>query len=166
MIQKPEITKKLAWIAFWLEIGWIVCNVILIFLACAVPVSSTYSSWADIKIPVSLPIITAVSYCCMIPFAWSCLRSALQKEISENRAQSGVALPAILYFIGIVLNWLLNVGKGIAAVRVYSTEVAGAFSIRTQYQQFLNLFPVQTASLVLICCASAVELYIIKHKES
>ena len=44
----------------------------------------------------------------MIPFAWSCLRSSLQKEISENDAESGVILPAVLYFIGIVLNWLIQ----------------------------------------------------------
>ena len=44
MIQKPEMTKKLAWIAFYLEIGWIVLNVIFIFLSCVLPLSGTYSS--------------------------------------------------------------------------------------------------------------------------
>ena len=166
MMQKPETTKKLAWIAFWLEIGWIAVNVILILLAYVLPVSNTYSSWADVKIPLSLPVIYAVGQCCMIPFAWSCLRSALQKEISVSRAESSIALPAVLYFIGNLLNWLLNNGKSILAVRFYSAEVAGAFAVRTQYQLVLNLLPVQTAALVLVCCAAAIEAYILKHKES
>ena len=167
MIQKPEITKKLAQIAFWLETGWIVCNVLLIFLACVVPVSSTYSSWADIRIPLSLPVIYAVGQCCMIPFAWSCLRSSLQKELSENRAESNIALPSVLYFIGILLNWLIqNFGITFAGRVFHGADVLGAFSIRMQYQHVLNLLPVQTAALVLVCCAAAIEAYILKHKES
>ena len=167
MIVKPEMTKKLAWIAFYLEISWIVLNVILIFLACILPLSDTYSSWKDIKIPLSIPIIYAVGQCCMIPFAWSCLRSALQKEISENHAESGVILPAVLYFIGIVLNWLIqNFGVTFVARFFHGTDVLGAFSLRMQYRGFLGLLPVQTAALVLICCASAIEIYILKHKES
>ncbi|GEM_PF-3564156 len=167
MIQKPETTKKLAWMAFWLEIGWIAFNAVLIFLACVMPLSGTYSSWADIKIPLSLPALYAVGQCCMIPFAWSCLRSALQKEISENHAESSVALPAVLYFIGIVLNWLIqNFGVTLIARVFHGTGVLGAFSIRMRYQHVVNLLPVQTAALVLVCCASAIEAYILKHKES
>ncbi len=166
MIVKPEMTKKLAWIAFYLEIGWIVLNVIFIFLTCVLPFSGTYSSLKDVKIPLSLPIIKAVGQCCMIPFAWSCLRSALQKEISENHAMSNLILPAVLYYIGLIGNWIMQFISTRAATVLYSTEVLGIFSMKMQYQQFLTLLPVQIAALVLICCASAIEIYILKHKES
>lgn len=167
VIEKPEITKKLAWIAFYLEIGWIIMNVVLIFLACVIPFSDTYSSWKDIKIPLSIPIISTVGQCCMIPFAWSCLRGALQKEISKNHGESGVILPAVLYFIGIVLNWLIqNFGIRLITRFVQSADVYGAYALRMQYRQFLNILPVQTAALVLICCAATIEIYILKHKES
>ncbi|MBR1528849.1 MAG: hypothetical protein IJ642_06075 [Oscillospiraceae bacterium] len=165
MIQKPEMTKKLAWIAFYLEAGWIAVNIILIFLACVLPVSGAYRMM-NTEIPLSLPIVMAVGCCCMLPFAWSCLRSGLQKEISENQAVSDLVLPAVLYYIGIVLNWVMNLVTTQIAVRIYSADVLGAFSIKMQYQQVLNLLPVQTAAIVLVCCAAAVELYILKHKES
>ncbi len=166
MIQKPETTKKLAWIAFWLESGWIVLNIILVFLACVLPVPDTFSSLADVKIPLLLPVMAAVGIGGMIPFAWFCLRNALKTEVTENQAVSSLVISAVLYFVGILLNWLLNTGKSFLAVRIYSAEIAGAFSIRTQYQNILGIFPVQIAALVLVCCAAAIEIYILKHKES
>lgn len=164
MIPKPEITRKLAWIAFWLESGWIVLKIILIFLAYILPTG--VAIYEDIKIPVFFPIVSAVGDCCMIPFVWSCLRSALQKEISPNQAVGGVVLPSVLFFIGVILNWGMNVIMRVAGLALYSAECIGAFSLKMQYQSVLGILPVQTAAVVLICCAAAIELYILKHKES
>ena len=164
MIQKPEITKKLAQIAFWLEMGWISLNVVLIFLFWSMPAWAEYMK--NTEIPVLLPILMAVGQCGMIPFALSCFISYGKKEISENKAVGGLVLPAVLYFIGIVFYWVINHAVTLIAARLYSAEVLGVFSMKMQYQQFLNILPVQTAALVLVCCASAIELYILKHKES
>ena len=164
MMQKPEITKKMADIAFWMEIGWIALNVVLVFLFWSVPAGT--ESMKNTEIPLLLPALTAVGQCGMIPFALSCFKNHGKKEIYENQAVGGVVLPAGLYFIGIVFYWVINHVVTFIASRWYGAEVLGVFSMKMQYQQFLNILPVQTAALVLVCCASAIELYILKHKES
>lgn len=161
VIEKPKITQKLAWVAFWLEIGWVAVSIVFIFLAYVFPASGRES----VKIPVILPVMSAVGECFMLPFAWSCLRNALQKEISEKRAMGCLILPIVLYFVGAIFGFGMNFAVRYAAQLFYSVEVLGIYVMKMQYMQFLNLLPVQIASLVLICCASAVELYILKHKE-
>ena len=161
MIQKPEITRKLAWTAFYLEAGYILLNILLIFLFPVLPTEKLFG-W-EAELPFQILIWQVISECLAIPFAWSCLRSALQNEITENNTVSGLVLPSVLWFCaGLVKPVISRILTGI----MYSQSVAGSVSVLNAFKGYVNIIPLHTASLVLICCASAIELYILKHKES
>ena len=158
-MNKPAITSKLAWIAFYIEAGYLVIKILLIFLSRYLPLSD-FTGVDTRELAVDVLLIMAGIQCSMLPFAWSCLRSALQKEISENRAVGNLILPSVLYVIGMIAQRVLN--PNIFRF-VYSTKVMGVVSTVNYFLNLLDFLPWQTAVLVLICCAASIELYIVKQ---
>ena len=87
----------------------------------------------------------------------------LCRTISSGKAMATVILAPILYVTGL----LIGSSYSIVLARFTSGDGKAVIAAYQAVQSAVNLFTILgTASLVLTCCAGAIELYVIKHTPS
>lgn len=158
MQNRPEWIRKSAWIAFFLEAGYILCKMLLIFI---IPAFSP-----EISISLTGILFLLASDCCMLPFAGVCLWNAKHGDRTRNQTIVTLVLAAVCYtFDGIAGTVLRFLMFRILSLFESMENIAYANQIEA-YRNMLSILPVRQAALVLICCAAAVELYILNHEQT
>ena len=108
-------------------------------------------------------LLIGMSAVSVLPMAAIGIWSLLTKEITRSRAMMTVVLTPVLYVAGMIVNSGMRalslrmvVGTGSDSVLAFSTAMSSM-----QLFTLLN-----TAALVLVCCAGAIELYLTTHSPS
>jgi hypothetical protein len=160
-MQKPNATKQLSLYS-------LVCAGVCILLQLMIAVSPApfirMYVHMDADLPWSLRFVTIFLVLVRIlPLGILALWSLLQAAITRSKSLMTVILAPVLYVVGMLAGSGLSVMESMIVSRE-RTEMVAAFSA---VQSTVNWFSLLgTASLVLLCCAGAIDLYLTTHTPS
>lgn len=157
-MQKPKAVRMLAIIAS-------ICAALNIILNICVylnpnPVINLFvyeSDGLNPDIPSLAKTLLIASYLMIVPFLAVCIAGAVSKTIGFTKGVLSAVLAPILYCGGYIASQILT-NNAMKAAMVYGTDTMVYFNILVAVENVLDFL--NTAALVLICCACAVEIYV------
>ncbi len=157
-MQKPKSIRVLAEVASIFIIVDIIINLCAYFnpdVVLNLYVNERESLNPDI--PSNSQILFIISYFSMIPLLAVCVTGFLTKKASFIKGVLSVVLAGFMYILGSgVSNMLSN--KALQLASVNGKDTLALLSVLSNVKGMLSFM--NTAALVLICCACAVEIYI------
>lgn len=154
-MEKPRVTKQLAFIAML----FVCANFLLNVLAILFPETYfwMFGRKIDAELSVGIQMLMLADAACVLPLGCVCFYSQQQRSISENQAMGTLIMAVVCHFarsVGMILLHHLM-------VRMYSS--ASEVAVFSYINNARNIFSFCIlAALVLICCAASIELYITK----
>ncbi|MDE5564422.1 MAG: hypothetical protein K2I93_04650, partial [Oscillospiraceae bacterium] len=103
-------------------------------------------------------ILLLISACKMLPFAGVVCWNWYQDTMTKNKAIATVILaPALYVLVSCLVSWIIRV----VAARVFGISAFQTYILILNVQDVFSLLLL--AALVLICCACAIDLYVLKY---
>ncbi len=161
-MQKPKSLRILAAVASVFIIVDIIINICAYFNPETVFNLFVYESVnLNPDIPSNSQILFIISYFRMIPLLAVCVTGFLTKKVSFIKGVLSVVLAGFMYILGSgVSNMLSN--KALQLASVNGKDTLALLSVLSNVKGMLSFM--NTAALVLICCACAVEIYITRNQ--
>ncbi|MBP0973865.1 MAG: hypothetical protein J5851_08170 [Oscillospiraceae bacterium] len=160
-MEKPHATKQLALYALVCAGG---CFVIQ--SCCALLAGQFSGLFGSVSVdlePQWKLLLIAISAFSALPMAGVALWSMLSKDITKSKAMTTVILTPILFVAG----GLAGSGMRVLTTRALVSTGVDSYGAFATAQSSMSLFGLlNTAALVLICCAGAIELYLTTHTPS
>lgn len=162
-MNKPDCIKKLALISALLTGIYFAFSIIVVINPqIAANILGTYYA-SDIEIGFTSEVKTflIIKELFILPLAAMAIYMASSKIFSHKHGMISVILSSVIYIIGMISSTIFhNISFRISP----SISATATVSIVNNSKIFVNYFLL--AALILLCCASAIEMYAAKHKNS
>ncbi len=154
-----------------LSLASVICFVIYFVLQFLIIFFPKLYLWAfapdlTVELPLSVQLSLVGQALCILPFGAVCCFSYFKENITKMNSYSIVILAPILYLTGIILSnfiYMQTVNHSDFISLVGMDGIALLNYIRTATGMISCL---EKASLILICCAGAIALYITKYERN
>lgn len=165
-MNKPDCIKKLALISALLTGIYFAISIILIInpqIAASI-LGNYYTSDIEIGFSSEVKTFLILKEMAILPLAAMAIYIAASKKFSNTHGVVSVTLSSVIYVIASILFNIINASIAMLASQTGGTSALVTVNIVNTSKSFFNYF--LFAALILLCCASAVEMYAAKHNIS